>query len=106
MLRAKAPLAILAAVALAGCALRGPDVASAPAGATAPAGPRIATQNLPYVPGTGVVQSVAPAPASGEPLSVLAIRMDDGRMQYIDTASNVPVGARVQLTPDHKIIVQ
>lgn len=102
MLKAAAAVTILAA-AVAGCASRGPD-AAATSGATA--APRVATQTLPYRPGAGVVQSVSRAPAAGEPLSVLAIRMDDGRLQYIDTASSVPVGARVQLTPDHKIIVQ
>ena len=104
MLKAAVPLLVLAA-ALAGCASRGPD-AAATSGASAPSGPRIATQTLPYVPGTGVVQSVSRAADAREPLSVLAIRMDDGRMQYIDTASSIPAGARVQLTPDHKIIVQ
>jgi len=104
MLKTAAALSILAA-ALAGCASRGPDAASA-SGATAPAGAHIVTQTMPYRPGTGVVQSVSRAPDAREPLSVLAIRMDDGRMQYIDTASDVPVGSRVQLTPDHKIIRQ
>jgi len=104
MLKAAAALSILAA-ALAGCASRGPD-AAATSGATAPSGARVVTQTMPYRPGTGVVQSVSRAADAREPLSVLAIRMDDGRMQYIDTASNVPAGARVQLTADHKIIVQ
>jgi hypothetical protein len=39
----------------------------------------------------------------------LAIRMDDGRVQYVDMASGQdvpPVGSRVQLTPDFKIIRQ
>jgi hypothetical protein len=38
----------------------------------------------------------------------LAIRMEDGRTQYVDMAGpEIPaVGTRVQLTPDHKIIRQ
>lgn len=105
MLKAAAALSFLAIAALAGCASRGPETVST-SGATAPAGARIATQTLPYRPGTGVVQSVSRSPDTREPLSVLAIRMDDGQMQYIDTASNVPVGSRVQLTPDHKIMMR
>ena len=104
MLKAAAAVSILAAAALAGCASRGPETVSS-SGATAPGG-RIVTQPIPYRPGSGVVQSVSRSPDTREPLSVLAIRMDDGRMQYIDTASNVPVGSRVQLTPDHKIMVR
>ncbi|TAK80622.1 MAG: hypothetical protein EPO20_27905 [Betaproteobacteria bacterium] len=105
MLKAAAALSFLAAAALAGCASRGPESVSS-SGATAPSGARIVTQAIPYRPGTGVVQSVSRAPDTREPLSVLAIRMDDGYMQYIDTASNVPVGSRVQLTPDHKIMIR
>jgi hypothetical protein len=38
----------------------------------------------------------------------LAIKMDDGRVQYVDMAGGdiPPVGTRVQLTPDHQIIRQ
>lgn len=104
MLKVAAAISILAALALAGCASRAPQAASA-SGATAPGG-KIVTQTMPYQPGAGVVQRVSRSPNAREPLSVLAIRMDDGRMQYIDTASDIPVGSRVQLTPDHKIIRQ
>lgn len=103
MLKAAAAVSILAA-GLAACASRAPEAVST-SGATAPGG-RIVTQAMPYRPGTGVVQRVSRAPDTREPLSMLAIRMDDGRMQYIDTASDIPVGSRVQLTPDHKIIRQ
>ncbi len=104
MLKAAAAVSILA-VGLAACASRSPEAVSA-AGATAQTGAKIVTQAIPYRPGTGVVQRVSRAPDAREPLSVLAIRMDDGRMQYIDTASDIPVGSRVQLTPDHQIIRQ
>jgi hypothetical protein len=38
----------------------------------------------------------------------LAIRMENGRTQYVDMAGPdiPPVGTRVQLTPDYKIIRQ
>jgi hypothetical protein len=104
MLKAAA-VAILAA-ALAACASWRPDSGSSAGGATAPTGARIVTQPIPYYTGTGVVQSVARSPDTRESLSVLAIRMDDGRLQYIDTASEVPVGSRVELTPDHRIMIR
>jgi hypothetical protein len=104
MLKAAAAATILAA-ALAACASR-PDVSSAAAGASAPTGARIVTQPIPYHTGTGVVQSVSRSPDTREALSILAIRMDDGRLQYVDTASDVPVGSRVELTPDHKIMMR
>jgi hypothetical protein len=104
MLKAATAISILAALALAGCAPRGPAVSAS--GATAPGGTKIVTQTMPYRPGAGVVHHVSRSPNAREPLSILAIQMDDGRMQYIDTASDIPVGSRVQLTPDHKIIRQ
>jgi hypothetical protein len=100
----KAAAATILAAALAACASWKPD--SSAAGATAPTGARIVTQPIPYYAGTGVVQSVARSPDTRESLSVLAIRMDDGRLQYVDTASNVPVGSRVELTPDHRIMIR
>jgi hypothetical protein len=67
-----------------------------------------------YHPGTGVVEAVNPAPApiaaaggsapasagvTGAPLNRLTIRMDDGRIQYIDTdSSELTRGTRVRLT--------
>ena len=105
MLKAVAAATILAA-ALAACASRSPDAGSANAGATAPTGARIVTQPIPYFTGLGVVQSVSRSPDTREALSVLAIRMDDGRLQYVDTPSSVPVGSRVELTPEHRIIIR
>ena len=93
---------------------------------------RIAPQEIAYRPGTGVVQSVTPAPimggaavaggsavtqrpqapvgteatrpASGQ-MQRLAIRMDDrGDIQYVDTyATEFQRGMRVELTPNHYI---
>jgi hypothetical protein len=103
MLKAVAAATILAA-ALGACATRSPEAGSA--GATAPTGARIVTQPLPYFTGLGTVQSVSRSPDSRQALSVLAIRMDDGRLQYVDTASSVPVGSRVELTPEQRIIIR
>ena len=78
--------------------------------------PNIVAQPMPYKAGTGVVQSwaAAPSPAAGASGRVdpsggtgmlrLAITMDDGTVQYVDTDSrDFPVGSRVELTPDHII---
>jgi len=60
-----------------------------------------------YRPGTGVVESVNPAPSpftaaaggGAEQLNRLTIRMDDGRRQYLDTDSGeFTRGTRVRLT--------
>jgi hypothetical protein len=131
MTRVTIPLSIAAALVLAACG-------SSPTTTTTSRAPTPATQTLPYHAGNGVVQSitVAPRPASagasgapvtttrGEPVTSagaasgtsaapgtmhrLAIRMDDGRTQYVDMAgADIPaVGTRVQLTPDYKIIRQ
>ena len=65
-----------------------------------------------YRPGTGVVESVARAPmpfmaAAGasapETLNRLKIRMDDGRIQYIDTDAAPDPGTRVRLTDERLI---
>ncbi len=129
MIRRALPLAVVAALGLSACG-SSPERDPAPR-AAAPAAP--IGQPVPYKAGSGVVQSVTPAPRSasagtstpvrttrGEPVTSagattatgqfqrLAIRMDDGRIQYVDMAGPdiPPVGTRVQLTPDHQIIRQ
>lgn len=79
---------------------------------------RIATQEMPYRAGQGVVVAVTPTPApvtaaaggtvaaaSTTPMPYrLAIRMDNGATQYVDTDStNVRPGERVMLGEDHTI---
>ena len=63
----------------------------------------------PLRPGTGVVQAVMPAPvmksaaagSSSEPLQRLEVKMNDGRVQYIDTPSReIAKGDRIQLGQD------
>ena len=105
-----APIAILAAF-VAGCASRGPDSA-APVSIT--------PIEQPYGAGTGVVQAVTPAPgplAAGPNTSArnpaataeaglqrLRIRMDDGRMMYVDTPNrDFAPGTRVLLSDANEI---
>jgi hypothetical protein len=107
-----APVAILAAV-FAGCTTPGPD---------SPASTSMApvAQPVGYWAGTGVVQSVNPAPGpivagpstssrnpstpSESGLYRLGIRMDNGRMMYVDTPSrDFAPGTRVQLSDNNEI---
>ncbi len=105
-----APIAILA-VFLAGCASRGPAT---------PAPVAVTPMEQPYRAGTGVVQAVTPAPgpiavgpntsarnpaATAEAsLQRLRIRMDDGRMLYVDTPSrDFAPGTRVLLSDANEI---
>jgi hypothetical protein len=100
-----------AAAALAGCAGNEPSVSST---SGFDKRPNIVSQQMPYKAGTGVVQSwaAAPSPAAGASGRVdpgsgmlrMAIKMDDGTVQYVDTDSrDFPVGTRVELTPDRVI---
>lgn len=106
------PLAV-AALALGACST--PPQTGGPA-----AKPNIVTNVHPYTAGNGTIQSVTPAPAgnvsasagsssasagsSSEPLQRLEIKMDNGKMQYVDTPSrDFTKGMRVTLTPDRYI---
>jgi len=106
-----APIAILAALS-AGCASRAPETAAPVA---------VTPIEQPYRAGTGVVQAVTPAPgplAAGTNTSArnpaataetagmqrLRIRMDDGRMMYVDTSSrDFAPGTRVLLSDANEI---
>lgn len=97
-------MAKLTPFALAAIALLGACNTTPPQSTT----PSISTIVHPLRAGTGVVQTVMPAPAmasagagSSEPLQRLEIKMNDGRMQYIDTPSReIAKGDRVQLGAD------
>jgi hypothetical protein len=74
--------------------------------------PNIVTNEVPYQPGMGTVQAVTNTPviagaaagaSSSEPLKRLHVRMDNGRVQYIDTVSSVSRGQRVELTAERQI---
>ena len=111
-----APFSILAVALLAGCFTPGPNnPASAGTTSMAPV-----PQPVPYSAGSGVVQAVNPAPGpllagpntssrnpsatSESGLYRLQIRMDDGRMVYVDTPSrDFSAGTRVQLTDNNEI---
>ena len=114
-----APIAVLALV-FAGCSSRGPEKSETAS---------IKPVEHPYRAGTGVVQAVTPAPgpiAAGPSTSAgssaaattseknpaakesglqrLSIRMDDGRMMYVDTSSrDFQPGTRVQLSDANEI---
>jgi hypothetical protein len=72
-------------------------------------------QQLQFRPGTGVVESIARAPApftaaaggtaaAPDELNRLKIRMDDGRTQYLDTSdTGFAPGTRVRLTDERLI---
>ena len=80
-------------------------------GTSAPNRPvNIVTNEMPFQPGTGMVQAVTQTPvlpggSSADPLKRLQVRMDNGRIQYIDTISDIARGSRVELTPDRQIRV-
>lgn len=133
-MRSTLSLAILAALGLSAC---GTDPNNIGSRDPAPRATVAHAQPMPYRAGSGVVQSATVAPqmaaagasapvtttrsepvtsagasgASAAPtgqMQRLAIRMDDGRIQYVDMAGpDIPaVGTRVQLTPDQQIIRQ
>ena len=92
------PFAIAAVALLGACSANPPQ----------PTTPNIATIVHPMRAGTGVVQAVMPAPimagatasaGSSEPMQRLEIKMNDGRVQYVDTKSGeLAKGDRVQLS--------
>src|SRR3954467_8368304 len=105
-----APIAVLA-VFFAGCVSRAPEN---------PAPVAVTPIEQPYRAGTGVVQAVTPAPGTGvagpstsarSPGAVsetgmerLRIRMDAGRMMYVDTPSrDFAPGTRVLLSDANEI---
>jgi len=72
--------------------------------------PNIVTNVHPYKAGNGVVQAVMPVPVlpnagtSAAGLQRLEIKMDNGTIQYVDTASrDFPKGTRVTLSEDRLI---
>jgi hypothetical protein len=115
MTRIAVPLSIFAIAALTACSSYQP-----PATSSASATPTIKPSELPYRAGFGVVQNVKPAPApmagvggsspdsksssSGTPMYRLTIKMDDGKIQWVDTDSQeIKTGMRIELTPDRMI---
>ena len=74
---------------------------------------RIQAQPVAYYPGNGVVDRVVTSPsynaaaggsAQSSSLNRVYVRMDDGRLQFVDTASNeLQRGMRVELQADRQI---
>lgn len=96
-------MAKLTPFALAAIALLGACSTTPPQSTT----PNIVTNVTPMRPGTGVVQAVMPQPVfagaaagSSEPMRRLEVKMSDGKVQYIDTKSEISRGDRVQLSED------
>jgi hypothetical protein len=101
------PLTVIAAA----VATLGACSTNTPPQAGAQAQPKIVTNVVPYTAGSGVVQSVSPTPVipgagggSSQPLQRLEVRMDNGSIQYVDTASReITKGTRITLTEDKQI---
>jgi len=92
----------IAALTLGACSSNQPPRAAAQ--------PTIVTNVHPYYAGSGVVQAVMATPvmagtgSSSEPLQRLEIKMDNGKIQYVDTPSrDFTRGTRVILTEDRLI---
>lgn len=96
------PLAVLAAT-LGACSTPPPQ------GGPAQSSPRIVTNVHPYKSGSGTVQAVHATPAvaaagASSAMQRLEVKMDDGTIQYVDTASReFPRGTRIVLTEDRYI---
>ena len=82
----------------------------APAAATPAPAPTVVVLSTSTVrPGFGRIESISAVPpssaaAGGTTMRRLGIKMEDGSMQYVDTAAgNIAIGERVELTSDGKI---
>jgi ABC-type uncharacterized transport system auxiliary subunit len=93
------PFALAALATLCACSMTPPRTST----------PAPVTNLQPYTPGSGVVTAVYPTPAAPgatpvQPTQRLEIKMDNGKMQYVDTTSNeITKGTRVTLTEDQQI---
>ena len=95
---------VVAAAVLAACSTPSPQ-----SGASQPT-PRVVSNVHPYTTGAGTVTAVMPSPTSAaaggtaQPMQRLEIKMDNGALQYVDTASTeFTKGTRVVLTQDKLI---
>jgi hypothetical protein len=100
------PFAVIASAAVALSACSTPPQVGGPSQSK----PNIVTNVHPYTAGSGVVQSVMPTPvvpgtgAPSESTQRLEIKMDNGKIQYVDTTSReFSKGTRVTLTEDRLI---
>jgi hypothetical protein len=113
-------LAVVALAALAACSTREPatpapapvivtpaPVVTAPPPTTVVVPPTVAPTPTAIRPGFGRIESITSLPstaaagAGSKPMRRIAIKMDDGTVQYIDTPTqNMNIGDRVELTTD------
>ena len=98
---------VVAAAALAACSTPSPQ--SGTSQPTQPT-PRVASNVHPYTAGAGTVTAVMPSPTSSaaggtaQAMQRLEIKMDNGTVQYVETASKeLTTGTRVFLTHDQLI---
>ena len=94
---------LAAAAALAACSTPSPQSGASPT-------PRVVSNVHPYTAGAGTVIAVMPSPTSAaaggtaQPMQRLEIKMDNGTVQYVDTASTeFTKGTRVVLSQDKLI---
>jgi pectin methylesterase-like acyl-CoA thioesterase len=99
-------LSLTALALLAACAAQEPQQAPAPV-VTAPAPTVVAQPTAAPAAGFGRIESItalAPSAAAGgsaKPLKRVGIKMEDGTLQYVDTAADgLAIGSRVELTRD------
>jgi hypothetical protein len=98
MARLAVPLSLVALAALSACST--PPQTGGPAQSS----PNIVTNVHPYYAGNGTVQSVMPTPGGSSDMQRLEVKMDDGRIQYVDTsARDFTKGSRIQLSQDRTI---
>jgi hypothetical protein len=97
---------VVAAAAVGACSTPTPPQQS---GASQPP-PKVVSNVHPYTAGQGTVTDVMPVPTSAaaggtaQPMLRLEIKMDNGIVQYVDTASKeLTKGTRVELTQDKLI---
>ena len=96
MARLAIPLSLAALAVLTAC--------STPPQTGGPSQPNVVTNVHPYYAGNGTVQAVMPAPGNSSGMQRLEVKMDDGRIQYVDTsARDFTKGSRIQLSQDRLI---
>ena len=94
------PFALVAVATLSACSMMSQPTPTPSA--------RLVTNVNPLYSGSGVVQNVTPAPVMGgtsttsaEPMRRIELKMNDGRTQYLDTATiDLKRGDRVQISED------
>jgi hypothetical protein len=125
MTRLAFPLSLTTLALLAACATSdpvtpapAPVIVVSPPVVTAPPAGTVAVPSVPVVvptpaairPGFGRIESITALPTSAaagattKPMRRLGIKMEDGTVQYVDTAAEgISIGERIELTKDGQI---